>query len=429
MPLAECVALCVDESVEEERGEEEMKAVREPLGEPEGEEDTEAVEHCEEDEHPRLEPVRLPLEEEDGHLLLELEWLLLDEIDALLVKEAVGDWQGEAVKLPVSQPLAEPEREKTAEAVEHNEEDGLLVLKPERRALDETDTLLVDEAVLEKLREGVLLLVRETEDEPDGERDIEEVTHCVAVALPLPRPVRLPLEVGVPSAVAEMVEVGHCERVPLPLLKPLGDGGGVPVAEKLASPEKVPHCVEVTVAERQREGVPLPVRDSLAEPEGEKEAEEEWHSVVKELPLGLPEALMLKVSAALRLPEKEVKGDEIGVCEPAEQEEGSGEAVLLPVTQLLDVTDVLGDEKADAEGESELEPDDDPDFVCADVKEGTCELVPHDEAGADNTALGEELSHGEENKLGEGDDDNDEKKELHSEEDEVSVCPAEADGV
>ena len=104
---------------------------------------------------------------------------------------------------------------------------------------------------------------------------------------------------NVTLTVEETVEEGLSEDATLTLLKPLGDGDRVPVAEKLAPPEELPHCVEVMVEERQRDGEPLAVRDTLGETEGDKDAEDEWHSDDSRLPLGWPVRLLLVVNVAV----------------------------------------------------------------------------------------------------------------------------------
>ncbi len=306
VPLAEKDALWVVESVEVGLCDKELHAVAEPLGEPEDDEDTDDVRQRVEDGLLLLEPVKLPFGEEDGHLLPEPELLPLAENDALVVEDTVVDRHSVEVLLPVSRPLDEPERvPPPTEEVAHSEKDGLLLLKPERLLLADKDIWPDCDAVEVRHKEGVPLPDRDAEGEPEGEKVPEDVRHSEVVRLPLLELERLLLDENVTLTVAETVEVGHSEEATLPLRKPLGDGDSVPEAEKLFPPEELQHCVEVTVEERQRDGEPLPVRDTLGETVGDKDAEDEWHSDDSGLPLGRPVRLLLVVNVTVALSEAE----------------------------------------------------------------------------------------------------------------------------
>jgi hypothetical protein len=122
------------------------------------------------------------------------------------------------------------------------------------------------------------------------------------------------------------------------------------------------------VEERQRDGEPLPVRDTLGETVGDKDAEDEWHSDDSGLPLGRPVRLLLVVNVTVALSEAEEEDVWVGVCEPDAQEEMDGDKVALEETLALGVGRELRVGEADTMGESEVRPE--PDTV-ADCEEHT----------------------------------------------------------
>ena len=212
-----------------------------------------------------------------------------------------------------------------------------------------------------KHKEGVPLPDRDAEGEPEGDWDAEDVRHSEVVRLPLLELERLLLDENVTLTVVERVEVGHNEGATLPLRTPLGDGDKVPVAEKLFPPEELPHSVGVMVEVRQRDGEPLAVRDTLGETVGDKDAEDEWHSDDKALPLGKTVRLLLVVNVTVALPESEEEDVRLGVVEPEAQEEMDGERVALGERLALGVGRGLSVGEADTVGESEVRPE--PDTV------------------------------------------------------------------
>jgi hypothetical protein len=119
------------------------------------------------------------------------------------------------------------------------------------------------------------------------------------------------------------------------------------------------------VEERQRDGEPLPVRDTLGETEGEKEAEDEWHRDDSRLPLDRPVRLLLVVNVTVELPETEEEGVSVAVCEPVAHEEKVGVSVPLEEKLPLAVEHELSVGETDTVGESEVHPE--PDAV------GDCE--------------------------------------------------------
>ena len=283
MPLSVNDALVVDEIVEDRHCDGVLLPVLDTHGELEREDVTVDVRHRDEDGLPVREPVTLSLGEGEAHS----------------VDEIVEDRHKEEVLLAVREPLGEFERVASKENVWRSEEDVVLSLDLEWLPLDDTDTLLVDETVVVGDRDEMPLPEREEVGETEGEKDTEDVLHSEVVGLPLLELEKEPLMENVTLTVGETVEEGLSVEPTLPLLKPLGDGDRVPVAEKLFPPEELPHCVEEMVEERQRVGEPLAVRDTLGETEGDKDAEDEWHSDDSRLPLGWPVRLLLVVNVAV----------------------------------------------------------------------------------------------------------------------------------
>ena len=341
MPLAVNDALVVDEIVEDRHCDGVLLPVLDTQGEPEGEDDTVDERHRDEDGLPVREPVTLSLGEWEAHS----------------VDETVEDRHMEEVLLAVREPLGELEREVSKENVWRSEEDVVLSLDLEWLPLDDTDTLLVDEMVVVGDRDEMLLPEREEVGETEGEKDTEDVLHSEAVGLPLLELEKLPLIENVTLTVEETVEEGLSEDATLTLLKPLGDGDRVPEAEKLFPPEELPHCVEVTVEERQRDGEPLAVRDTLGETEGDRETEDEWHKDDSRLPLGRPVRLLLVVNVAVGLPEPQEVSVRVAVCEPVAQEVKDGVRVPLEEKLPLGVEHELSVGDADIAVENEVHPE------------------------------------------------------------------------
>jgi hypothetical protein len=89
----------------------------------------------------------------------------------------VEDRHNEDVPLPVRDALGEPEGETVTEAVEHTVGDALPLRKPLRVPLEENEALVVAEAVEDRHWEGVLLPEPVTLGELEGEWVAEEVEY------------------------------------------------------------------------------------------------------------------------------------------------------------------------------------------------------------------------------------------------------------
>ena len=165
---------------------------------------------------------------------------------ALCVDVMVEDRHCESVPLPVGVTLDELERVEEDDDVEHTEGDALALRSAVPLPLAVNDALVVDETVEVRHSEDVPLPVRDALGEPEGDTVTEAVEHTVGDELPLSKLLRVPL------------------------------------AEKDAL------VVDETVEDRHTEGVPLPEREALGEPEGEEVTEDVEHRVEDGLPLREP---------------------------------------------------------------------------------------------------------------------------------------------
>ena len=236
-------------------------------------------------------------------------------------------------------------------------------------------TLCVDVTVEDRHCDGVLLPEEVRLGELERVEEDDDVVQTEGDALALFRAVPLPLEVNDALVVDETVEDRHSEDVPLPVRDALGElegdtvteavehtvGDGVPLSKPLRVPlaEKDALVVDETVEDRHTEGVPLPEREALGEPEGEEVPDDVEHRVEDGLPLREPLSVPLEVNDALVVDEivedrhcdgvllavLDTQGElkEEGVTEDVKHRDEDGLPVREPVTLSLGENDSMSE--------------------------------------------------------------------------------------
>ena len=250
----------------------------------------------------------------------------------LLEDESLGDTDGEAVSQPEALPLRAP----VTEAAPLREEDAVTVRArrsegdgvPEEERLDEEHAEVVEDAEVQC--DGV------------GEEEAEVQADALGLALSLALPVELPdtagealssrdgkalpvvLDVPLPLVARELEVVGDTlrEREPVAVLQPVAETLLLRVGEEVPEGDVQPDAEGEkdadTVADSQRDTLPLPVLEAL------KEGLELVHA------LGLPLADTLALCGALALDEKDA-AERVPEKDGVPQPDGEVDTVLQEV--------------------------------------------------------------------------------------------------